>query len=262
MIWVDKGLSITSATLKKVKELSPNTQLIHYSPDDMLNPDNQTIDYLSNIPIYDYHVTTKSYNVSELKELGAKNVVFVNNAFEPTVHRKIGLTPEEYTYFQSKVGFIGFFEQDRFEKMLFLANNGIKVKVWGETWKHLVGKYDNLEIIPINYWGEEYVKVLNGTTINLCFLRKVNRDAQTTRSVEIPACGGFMLAERTEEHLKLFKEGIEADFFFDEQELLKKVVYYLKNTERVNEIRENGYNRCLQHYSNDEMIKKVLEYIK
>jgi len=41
--------------------------------------------------------------------------------------------------------------------------------------------------------------------------------------VEIPACGSLLLAERTPEHLELFEEGREAEFYGTEQEMLEKI---------------------------------------
>jgi len=261
IVWIDKGLIIKKNTLIKIKKRFPDIKLIHYSPDDMLNSDNQTIDYLSSIPFYDHHITTKSYNVSELKTLCAHSVIFVNNAFEPTVHKRLKLSKEDESYYSAEVAFIGSFEQDRYEKMLFLAKNGIKVRIWGKTWKKVKNMHPNLEIIPKDCWQDEYAKVINATKINLCFLRKVNRDLQTTRSIEIPACGGFMLAERTNEHLKLFEENKEAAFFSSKEELLEKTKYYLSNKEQIDKISQNAKIKCDKLYSNDIIIREGLKKI-
>ena len=80
--------------------------------------------------------------------------------------------------------------------------------------------HPNLVIENRPIYGEDYVKGLCATRINLCFLRKINRDLQTDRTMEIPACGAFMLAERTDEHLRLFAEGKEAAHFDSNEELL------------------------------------------
>ena len=45
--------------------------------------------------LYDLHVTTKTYNARELLDLGARRTLFVDNAYDPSVHRPLDLSPEE-----------------------------------------------------------------------------------------------------------------------------------------------------------------------
>jgi len=262
LLWIDKGLLISPETLETVRQISSQAKIIAFSPDDMLNPSNQSKRYLKCIPLYDYHITTKTYNVSELKELGAKEVIFTDKSFDPHFHRKINLSDVDLDKYASEVGFIGQFEKERFESMLFLAKNGIKVTVRGPSWQKHINVHPNLLVKPGFVLGVEYAKIINATKINLCFLRKVNRDVQTARSIEIPACGAFMLGERTSEHLHLFKEGEEAEFFSSVQELLEKVRYYLEAEEKRGEIALKGLERCLKSgYSHEKRLNAIIQQI-
>jgi len=159
------------------------------------------------------------------------------------------------------VGFVGAWEKERCESILYLANNGIKVKVYGDgKWKDYKG-VNNLEISP-GLFSEDYSKALQAFKISLCFLRKMNNDLQTSRTMEIPACGGFMLAERTTEHLELFEEGKEAEYFSSNEELLEKCQYYLINADKRRMIAKAGTNRCaISGYSNEESIRRMLKIV-
>lgn len=265
ILWIDKGLTIRAETLRAVRGIKPNTIIVAYSPDDMLNPDNQSKQYLDSICLYDVHVTTKSYNINELMKLGAKDVYFVNNAFCPHTHRHFSVDDLDKKLLGGTVGFIGSFERERAYSIAFLSKHGIEIKIWGDwpqSWAKKLG-LTTINVTGKRLSGDEYARAICSFDININFLRKVNRDLQTTRSIEIPACGGFMLAERTQEHLLLFKEGIEAEFFSTNEELLSKVQYYLVHDEERKRIARCGYERCINGgYNNQNRLNEVLAYIQ
>lgn len=262
IVWVDKGLIVKRETLLNAKGACPGVVAVAYSPDDMMNPRNQTREYVKCIPVYDLHVTTKSYNVRELRSRGARDVLFVDNGYCPSAHRPINISPEDKALWGGKVGFIGHYERDRARSLMFLSRNDIDVRVWGRWRKKRFRKYPNLQIMGRSLWGDDYARAICAFDINLCFLRKVNRDLQTTRSIEIPACGAFMVAERTGEHLRLFEEGVEAEFFSSDEELVDKVRYYLEHEEQRKRIAAAGRQRCLTRgYSNRHRLQGALDYI-
>ena len=263
ILWIDKGLAIRPATLRRAKQLSPRTAIVAYSPDDMMNPSNQSAYYLRSMGLYDVHVTTKSYNVKELKDLGAREVMFIDNAYDPATHRPLELDAETLARYRADVSFIGGYEQDRAEQMLHLARNGIEVRVWGYHWDRCPLSHPRLRVTDEMLDGLEYAQAINATRVNLGFLRKINRDLQTTRSIEIPACAGFMLAERTAEHRRLFEEGREAEFFGSTEELLAKCRYYLEHEDERQRIARAGYRRCIDgRYANAERLSFVLEGVE
>ena len=178
---------VHASTLVKVRKVIPHIKFIFYS---------------------EIVFTTKSYNVNpkELPSLGAKKVYFIEKAYDQKFHRPVHLNEIEKEIYGSDVSFIGTYEFDRHQKLLYLAKSGINVRVWGNGWAKSIGQHPNLHVENRPAYGEEYVKHICTAKINLCFLRKIYRDLQTDRSIEIPACGGLMIAERTPEHEVLFKE--------------------------------------------------------
>jgi len=262
VLWLDKGLTIEKRTLEYVKDMQPKCLIVGYSPDDMYARHNQSPQFLEHLSLYDIFFTTKSYNVNELNLLGCNRVVFVNNAFDPNTHKPMILSEEERRHYGGSVGFIGSYERDRAKSMYKLAKNGIKIRIWGQGWQRSLYRNSNLILEKRPIWGSEYAKAICSFDINLCFLRKINRDLQSTRSIEIPACGAFMLAERTNEHLMLFEEGKEAEYFSSDEELIDKVKYYLNHPEERIRIAVAGRERCLKsRYSYYDRMKEMIKII-
>lgn len=260
IVWIDKGIIVFPETLREIKKLSPQTKIVSYSPDNMALRHNQSQQYVECIPLYDYIVTNKSYIIEDMKRLGAKNITFVNNSYSEDFHKPYELSDAERKELGGDVGFIGFWEEERCKSILYLVDHGVKVKVFGDAkWNKYAHYSSNLTIMGRFLGDEDYCKSLHAFRISLCFLRKMNFDTQTTRSVEIPACGGFMMAERTDEHLSLFEEDKEAVYFSSNEELLEKCLYYLKNEDIRKKIAEVGRERCVSSgYSNEDMVKRVL----
>jgi hypothetical protein len=263
ILWVDKGLTIDAATLRSVRAENPNCVIAGYSPDDMTNPGNQSPRFLASLPEYDIYFTTKSYGVAELERLGARRVHFVGNAYDPSTHRPVVTSEQERTNFGGVAGFIGQWEAQRSASICKLAGERVPVRVWGEDWHKCRCSSEFLRVENRPLWADDYALALCSFDINLCFLRKSNRDLQTTRSIEIPACGGFMLAERTAEHLALFEEGKEAEFFADDVELIEKTKYYILHPTQRRTIAEAGRQRCLRSgYSNQDRMLQMISVIQ
>lgn len=263
ILWLDKALSIKRSTLHRLKRINPDCSIVGYSPDDMCgNKKNRSKRFCKHISEYDIYFTTKSFLVDEMQKMGCKKVEFVDNAYDPETHKPMQLSEEDKKQTGGPVGFIGSWEYGRAQSLFFLAKNEFQIRVWGDGWEKCKIKHPNFRIEYKSIWGSDYARAICSFDINLCFLRKANRDLQTTRSVEIPACGGFMLAERTTEHLKLFHEGKEAEFFLSDEELLEKVKYYLSHPQERQHIAAAGRERCLKSgYSYQDRLKEMLKEI-
>ncbi len=264
LVWIDKGKRIFTETLKNIKKLNPSVKIIHINPDDPFGKFRTGWgNFIKSIPYYDIHFVAREVNVPEYQALGAKRVYVYDRSFDPEIHKPIELTVEEKKKYGCKVGFIGSWAVEREKSIAYLIGNGIEVAIWGNGWQK--GKYwSKLK----KYWrgpgldGIEYAKAINGMDIALHFLRKENRDEQDSRTFEIPACGTFMLAERTKKHEEFFKENEEAVFFDNDDELLEKVKYYLSNSELKSKIALNGLNRSLNSgYSHKERLSKIISLI-
>lgn len=260
IVWIEKGLMIRAHTLQEVKNINSAIILAFYSEDDMYARHNQSVYFRHCLPLYDVVFTTKSYNLQTLPQIGARRVVFVDKAYDRATHRPLIVNEEDRQRLGSDVIFIGTFEENRAESMLYLAKNGIRVRVWGYGWQKWQNRHPNLIIEGRPIYGDDYVKALCASKIALCFLRQANRDLQTARTMEIPACGVFMLAERTVEHRRLFEEDKEAVYFNHSLELLDKVRYYLEHEEERMAIALAGRKRCLDSgYSHHDRLLFMLQ---
>jgi len=119
------------------------------------------------------------------------------------------------------------------------------------------------------YWqgpsvsGQDYVDAMRGAKLCIGMLSKGNRDQHTTRTMEIPAAGGLLCAERTAEHQALYREGEEALFWSDANECAAVCKRLLADSARLQSVREAGQRRVLANrVGNEDIGRTVLAHCK
>jgi len=265
ILWVEKGLTLRPATLARARRRQPHLRLVLYSEDDLFAHHNQSAYLRAALPAYDVVFTHKSYNANpeELPALGARRVYYHPKSFDPELHRPIETTSAERERFGAPVTFIGTFEQDRAHWLAWLAGRETGVRVWGNGWCAWRDRHPLLRVEDRPIYGEDYVRSVCASDIQLGFLRKKNRDLHTDRSIEVPACGAFLLAERSSEHLALFEEGREAEYFDTREELLHKLRYFLAHPAERRERALAARARCLASgYSHDRFLERALAQLE
>jgi len=143
---------------------------------------------------------------------------------------------------------------------------GLDLRIWGDQWRE---RCTSEELRPFlagqAIFGSTYCKAICASKINLAITSGVvegasSGDLTTTRSYEIPACGGFMLHQRNHEVLELYKEGSEIACFESGEEMAEKIRHYLAHPEEREAVAEAGHRRCVPAYSYDARMAELLRY--
>jgi spore maturation protein CgeB len=244
VVLVVKGAYVSPATLRCIKQ-ETDAFLVNYATDDPFNSSVNTRDLVNGIPLYDLYACTKRAIMDDVRKAGCKHVIYVPFGYKPSVHfPEKPRTPEEKNHFASDVVFVGTFDPERipYFEALIRSLPDISLHLYGGDW----GRHPVLRRYHRGFaTGREYRLALGGTKIALHFVRHANRDGHSLRTFEIPACGAFMLAERTEDHLVFFQEDKEVVLFSTPLEMIEKISYYLKYKEERTNIMLEGHKKVV-----------------
>jgi spore maturation protein CgeB len=230
VVLICKGAYVLPETLHHIKSQT-GALLVNYATDDPFNFRVSTNELVASIPLYDLYACTKRAIMDDVLSAGCKNVAYIPFAYKPEVHFPEAPTNQtDVERFGCDVAFVGGCDRDRiaFFAELLRRIPRLNLKLYGDYWN------SHPSLRP--YWqgfaiGRDYRMTLGGAKIALNLVRRANRDGSSMRAFEIPACGAFMLAERTGEHLELFGENDTAAYFATPEEAAAKVDYYLVHHE-------------------------------
>ena len=86
-------------------------------------------------------------------------------------------------------------------------------------------------------------------------------DLVSTRTFEIPACGGFMLHIDNDEVREFFKPGVEIDVFSTPEELADKIRFYLTRPELRMQMIERAHARCVPAYGYAARAREIADIL-
>lgn len=263
VFWVDKGSLVQAETLRKVRELT-GAVIVNFNTDYLGCGNHPWRLHREGIPEYDVYLTSNVFDVDYLKSRGVKDVVVVPLGYYGAMFGEVELTPDDERRLGADVGFIGHWEPATEKLVLELLERGLPLRVRGSSW-HKARAWSKLRGAVESTWipQSDFVKCIRATRINLGINSTMNRNQASGRSFEIPAAGGFLLAKRSEEHLAMYEEGKEAEFWDSAEELVEKATYYLAHDEERRSIAENGRRRLrASGTSFEEMMAGLVEKVE
>ena len=265
ILFAFKGSFVEARTLELLAQ--SGVALYNYYPD--TSPTAHDRYLAESIRRYDCIFYTKKFWARFLpKRLEHRRLVFVPHGYDADVHRPLPLDEEDIARYGHDVTVVATHTAYKEQLLSALVQrfSYLDLHVYGDGWLQrsrcsLLKPY----IHGVALHGSQYVKAIRAARICLGMVSGAvdgvtQGDETTTRTYEIPACGGFMLHERTSELLELYEEGKEVACFGSVEELASQIQYYLAHPHERQAIGRAGYARCVPAYSYDNRVKEILRY--
>jgi len=265
--WIEKGIYVFPRTLRALRRLGRMALVYHNTDDWRAETPLHRLRWrflLRGLPLYDLHVTSNLHNVREFREAGFARVLHMELAANETIRCPEPVPAGERAGIGAPAGFIGHWEPGTERSILALVEAGIPVKVYGAGWQRAAAR-QGLEGVVQNrcVWGEDYARAILSFDVNVAIVSKWNRNHTASRTFQIPALGGFLLHERNEVVTRYFREGVEAEFFSSDGELVEKCRHYLAHPEERRRVAEAGRRRCRDSgYFEEDRVREILPHLE
>jgi len=221
------------------------------------------------LPEYDCVFFTKRFTEADARRhLRLRASTVVPHGYDPEIHARWPLSARDRKQYghDAIVAATHTPHKEAVLDALVASMPELDLRIWGNVWNERCRSSrlrPYLEGAALN--GTAYARALQAARINLAVMSgqvagASQGDETTTRTFEIPACGGFMLHERSGELLELFDEDREVACFTGVGELIEKMCFYLAHPDARARIAERGHARCVPAYSYDVRMRALLDW--
>lgn len=209
---------------------------VNFSTDDPFSVAHLASWHITTLKQYDVVFTPRHSNVEDLRCLPCREVQYLPFAYDEklfappvVVLPEINVEPLDgqtngrstcVSKEHERILFVGGADADRAAFFERFTKLGLRPMLVGAYWD----RYGTLDAERVGIASAEAISQMTiAAAVNLCIVRRANRDGHVMRSFEIPAVGGFLLAEATPEHRHLFgNEGHAALYFASPEEASEK----------------------------------------
>ena len=259
IIFFWRSTTIIPKTIKTIKQLNPKIKIILYHNDNPYTGIQNILKnrhFLNSIKYADITAGYRPKDLRFIKKLGAKKIKLLKPNYISYLHKPINKNKKK------DVIFIGHYTSDRANILNLLYHKKINFEVYGPGWKNIMHKFSWGNKIKGNrIVNQEYVKKISESKIAISFLSKKNKDVYTRRCFEIPACGTLLLAPKTKELKKIFKDKKEAIFWSSDKDFISQIIKIINNNDRIKMITKKGLMRLKKDgHSEIDRAKEILNW--
>jgi hypothetical protein len=260
LVLVDGGELIGPTTVEALKQRAPAIVLFNLDHPFGARDGPRWRLLLRALPYYDLFATPRKPTADGARAAGMARVMQMDFAADEVAHRPLELSDADKARFSADVVFVGTWMPERGPVLKRLVERGVPLRIYGDRW-FKAPEYPVLApcIVPGQLVGDDYAKALQGGKIAIGLLSKGNEDLHTTRSLEIPAMGVLLCAERTSDHERMFRDGVEAVFWDDPDDCADKCLALLADPEQIKAIAAAGHRRVIANKAfNEPLMTRVI----
>lgn len=258
ILLVLKGVHIKAKTILNIKK---KIKIIaNWNPDDFFNPLNSNNNIIECFDKYDLIFSPRPHLFDEYRSRGAKRIQLLDWYYLPEVQHPLHTTEGIAREYTQDVSFIGTWSPRR--ERLLSSIGDFNLAVWGAQWDKATSLFRKTIKINPPIYGREMARLIEKSKININILTIENKDTTNVRNFEIPACGGFQLAEHSNRVSEIFQEDIEISTFNSELELKYKVEYFLNREDKRNTIINNGFQKIANgHHAILDRVSTLIDVV-
>ena len=262
LIFICKGNNLDAGVLDELKSLSGSALLNLYTDNPLVDPGHAAFTQFSTrLSRYDCVFSFSRALVSVFEMCGAPKVVHLPFAHDPEVHQPAVLSPEERIFYGSPVACLSTWGAIHERWLERLAPFGLKI--WGRHWHHLRPSsplaqcWQKPGAIGVGL-GSEMAKVCGSSSIIFNLMRPEQGAQVSMKTFELPACGAFVISNRTSEQLECLEEDRCMVYFSTARELDEKVRFYLQREDLRRKIAASAYEEVRSRHSYAHRLEIIL----